>query len=168
MRGLIRGEGVVWALLVCLSAAMAGASFGYGVTKDGGEVGPGFLPLVAGVALALLSAACLLRSARRAAEADGADGADEPDEPDEVDPARIRTLWTVFGLLLVALLLVPLTGFLVAFGLLVFAVSAFVEKQPIVPAAAIAVAATLVIYAVFVLFLAVPLPGGLLGVGGDG
>lgn len=157
MRGLIRGESAVWTLLVCLSVAMAGTSFGYGVTKDGGEVGPGFLPLVSGVALALLSAACLLRSVRRAA----------PEEED-VDPARIRTLWTVFGLLLVALLLVPLTGFLVAFGLLVFVVSAFVEKRPLVPAAGIAVAATLVIYAVFVLFLAVPLPGGLLGVGGDG
>ncbi|MFC7099981.1 tripartite tricarboxylate transporter TctB family protein [Nonomuraea rubra] len=157
MRGLIRGEGAVWALLVCLSVAMAGASFGYGVTKDGGEIGPGFLPLVSGVALALLSAACLLQSVRRQAA-----------EREEADPGRVRTLWTVFGLLLVALLLVPLTGFLVAFGLLVFAVSAFVEKQPLVPAAGIAAAATLVIYAVFVLFLAVLLPGGLLGIGGDG
>ncbi|MGP4094459.1 tripartite tricarboxylate transporter TctB family protein [Nonomuraea sp. KM90] len=160
MRPLLRGEPAVWALLVCLSVAMAGASFGYGITKDGGQVGPGFLPLVSGLALALLSAACLLQSVRRAA----------PDE--DVDPRRIRTLWTVFGLLLVALLLVPLIGFLVAFGLLVFAVSAFVERRRIVSAAVVAVAATLVIYAVFVLFLAVPLPGGLLGgllgVGGDG
>jgi putative tricarboxylic transport membrane protein len=50
----------------------------------------------------------------------------------------------------------------------VFAVSAFVEKQRLVSAAGVAIAATLVIYAVFVLFLAVPLPGGLLGIGGDG
>jgi hypothetical protein len=157
MRQLLRGESAVWALLVCLSTAMAAVSFGYGITKDGGQVGPGFLPLVSGVALALLSAACLLRSVRGAA----------PQE-EGADPQRIRTLWTVFALLLVALLVVPLTGFLVAFGLLVFAVSAFVEKQRLLPAAGVAVAATLVIYAVFVLFLAVPLPGGLLGVGGDG
>ncbi|MFC4113566.1 tripartite tricarboxylate transporter TctB family protein [Nonomuraea zeae] len=157
MRQLLRGESAVWALLVCLSAAMAAVSFGYGITKEGGQVGPGFLPLVSGVALALLSAACLLQSVRRAA----------PDE-EGADPRRIRTLWTVFALLLVAVLLVPLTGFLVAFGLLVFAVSAFVEKQRPLPAAGVAVAATLAIYAVFVLFLAVPLPGGLLGVGGDG
>ncbi|WP_433431144.1 tripartite tricarboxylate transporter TctB family protein [Nonomuraea sp. CA-141351] len=157
MRQLLRGEAVVWAVLVCLSVAMAAASFGYGITKDGGQVGPGFLPLVSGVALAVLSAACLLQSVRRAAPA-----------PEEDDPQRVRTLWTVFAMLLVALLLVPLTGFLVAFGLLVFAVSAFVEKQRLVPAAGVAVAATLVIYAVFVLFLGVPLPGGLLGVGGDG
>ncbi|MEV4009459.1 tripartite tricarboxylate transporter TctB family protein [Nonomuraea angiospora] len=157
MRQLLRGEAVVWAVLVCLATAMAAASFGYGITKDGGQVGPGFLPLVSGVALAVLSAACLLQSVRRAAPAAEAD-----------DPRRVRTLWTVFAMLLVALLLVPLTGFLVAFGLLVFAVSAFVEKQRVVSAAGVAVAATLVIYAVFVLFLAVPLPGGLLGVGGDG
>ncbi|MFG1710866.1 tripartite tricarboxylate transporter TctB family protein [Nonomuraea sp. M3C6] len=156
MRLLLRGESAVWALLVCLSVAMAAASLGYGITKEGGQVGPGFLPLVSGAVLAVLSAACLLQSVRRTA----------PDE--DTDPARIRTLWTVFAMLFVALLLVPLTGFLVAFGLLVFAVSAFVEKQRIVPAAGVAVAATLVIYAVFVLFLAVPLPGGLLGVGGDG
>lgn len=158
MRSLLRGESAVWALLVCLSVAMAAVSFGYGITKEGGQVGPGFLPLVSGVALAVLSAALLTRSVRRPPEA----------SEEEVDPARIRTLWTVFGLLLVALLLVPLIGFLVAFGLLVFAVSAFVEKQRVLPAAGVAVAATLVIYAVFVLFLAVPLPGGLLGVGGDG
>ncbi|MEV4355880.1 tripartite tricarboxylate transporter TctB family protein [Nonomuraea sp. NPDC049625] len=157
MRQLLRGEAVVWAVLVCLATAMAAGSFGYGITKDGGQVGPGFLPLVSGVALAVLSAACLLQSVRRAAPATEAD-----------DPRRVRTLWTVFAMLLVALLLVPLTGFLVAFGLLVFAVSAFVEKQRVVPAAGVAVAATVVIYAVFVLFLAVPLPGGLLGVGGDG
>ncbi|GAA3538339.1 hypothetical protein GCM10022419_017900 [Nonomuraea rosea] len=157
MRQLLRGESAVWALLVCLSTAMAAVSFGYGITKEGGQVGPGFLPLVSGVALALLSAACLLQSVRGGA----------PQE-EGADPRRIRTLWTVFALLLAALLLVPLTGFLVAFGLLVFAVSAFVEKQRLLPAAGVAVAATLVIYAVFVLFLAVPLPGGLLGVGGDG
>ncbi|MEV0381006.1 tripartite tricarboxylate transporter TctB family protein [Nonomuraea sp. NPDC050643] len=161
MRQLLRGEAAVWALLVCLSAAMAAVSFGYGITKEGGQVGPGFLPLVSGVALALLSGACLLRSVRAAAE-------EAAPEEEDTDPRRVRTLWTVFGLLLVALLLVPLTGFLVAFGLLVFTVSAFVERQPIVSAAVVALAATLVIYAVFVLFLAVPLPGGLLGVGGDG
>ncbi|MFC5829115.1 tripartite tricarboxylate transporter TctB family protein [Nonomuraea insulae] len=158
MRSLLRGESAVWALLVCLSVAMAAVSFGYGITKEGGQVGPGFLPLVSGVALAVLSAALLTQSVRRTQET----------SEEEVDPARIRTLWTVFGLLLVALLLVPLLGFLVAFGLLVFAVSAFVEKRRVLPAAGVAVAATLVIYAVFVLFLAVPLPGGLLGVGGDG
>jgi putative tricarboxylic transport membrane protein len=157
MRQLLRGEAVVWAVLVCLSVAMAAASFGYGITKDGGQVGPGFLPLVSGVALAVLSAVCLLQSVRSAAPAS-----------EEGDPQRVRTLWTVFAMLLGALLLVPLTGFLVAFGLLVFAVSAFVEKQRVVSAAGVAVAATLVIYAVFVLFLGVPLPGGLLGVGGDG
>ncbi|MEV0613223.1 tripartite tricarboxylate transporter TctB family protein [Nonomuraea sp. NPDC050404] len=157
MKALMRGEGAVWVLLVCLSVAMAGVSFGYGITKEGGEVGPGFLPLVAGVALALLSAACLLQWVR----------APQAGEED-VDPRRIRTLWTVFGMLLIALLLVPLTGFLVAFALLVFAVSAFVEKQRVVSAAVIAIVAALVIYAVFVLFLAVPLPGGLLGIGGDG
>lgn len=159
MRRLLRGEAAVWGLLVCLSAAMAGVSSGYGITRDGGQVGPGFLPLVSGAALAVISATCLLRSVRRAAP--------EPEE-EAADPRRVRTLWTVFGMLLVALLLVPLTGFLVAFGLLVFAVSAFVEKQRIVSAAGVAVAATVVIYAVFVLFLTVPLPGGLLGVGGDG
>ncbi|SEG34433.1 Tripartite tricarboxylate transporter TctB family protein [Nonomuraea solani] len=162
MRRLLRGEPAVWALLLCLSATMAAVSFGYGITKEGGQVGPGFLPLASGVALALISAACLLQSVR------AAPSPDDTDTDTDADPARLRTLWTVFGLLLAALLLVPLTGFLVAFGLLVFAVSAFVEKQRLLSAAIVAVVATLVIYAVFVLFLAVPLPGGMFGVGGDG
>jgi putative tricarboxylic transport membrane protein len=159
MRRLVQGEAAVWALLTCLALGMAAASFGFGITGEGGQVGPGFLPLVSGVLLAGLSAATLVGTLRRTA----------PEQPvEQAERRRVRTLWIVFAMLLAALLLVPVTGFLVAFGLLVFAVSAFVERRRPVPALVVAVVATLVIYAVFVLFLNVPLPGGLLGIGGEG
>ena len=152
----MKGEPVVWAALTLLGLVMAGAALGYGVTKEGGQVGPGFLPVVAGVLLAVLSGIALAKSVK------------EPGRPDDVDRGKVRTLWTVFGMLLGALLLVPVAGFLVAFAALVLAISAFVEKRPVLPSLGVAVAASVVIYAVFVLFLDVPLPGGVLGIGGEG
>ena len=72
----------------------------------------------------------------------------------------------MFGALFVAVLLVPVLGFLVAFFGLSLFVSAVVERRPWLPSALIALVSVAAIYAIFVLFLRVPLPGGLLGVGG--
>jgi hypothetical protein len=72
----------------------------------------------------------------------------------------------VFVALVLALLLIPLLGFLVSFFVLSLFISAVVERRAWLPSAVISLAAVLVVYAVFVLFLSVPLPTGLIGIGG--
>jgi hypothetical protein len=79
---------------------------------------------------------------------------------------RSRQLAVVFVSLVVAVLLVPLLGFLVSFFLLSVFISAVVERRGWVPSIVISLIAVIVVYAVFALFLNVPLPTGLLGVGG--
>ncbi|GAA2355398.1 hypothetical protein GCM10010404_04590 [Nonomuraea africana] len=162
-----QGEAAVWAGLTLLAAAMATGALGYGITKEGGQIGPGFLPFVAGVLLAVLAGTALAETLRHTEPEEAAPARTESDEQGRTEPQRVRILWTVFAMLLGALLLVPVTGFLVAFGLLVFAVSAFVERRRPVPALTVSAVAVLAIYAIFVLFLGVPLPGGLLGIGGE-
>jgi hypothetical protein len=79
---------------------------------------------------------------------------------------RTRQLWVVFASLVVAVLLVPVLGFLVAFFLLSVFISAVVERRAWLPSIIVSLVAVLAVYAVFVLFLNVPLPTGLLGIGG--
>ncbi|SCL32169.1 Tripartite tricarboxylate transporter TctB family protein [Micromonospora rhizosphaerae] len=180
------GEATVYAVLAVVGlAAAAGGSY-YGVFVDGGRVGPGFLPVLAGGLTAILCGWVALGSVRGQPSRPGgaaagagphAAGDTDPMESgtdDDVDISgrsgreRIRNLWKVFGLTLGAILLVQVVGFLAAFGGLVFVISTWVERQALLKSAVIAAVATGLIYGVFGLFLHVPLPGGLLGVGTEG
>lgn len=163
-------ELATWVAIALLGGAFAAGGLGYGLTKEGGQVGPGLLPALAGGLLALTALVQVVRTVR---------GSGAPEESaEDVVPAeddvdrrtmrqRTRILWTVFGLTLVGLLLVSVLGFLAAFGLLVLVISVAVERRPVVPALVVSVLAVAVVYAIFVLFLRVPLPGGIFGIGGE-
>jgi hypothetical protein len=79
---------------------------------------------------------------------------------------RGRQLVTVFVALVVACLLVPFLGFLVSFFLLSVFISAIVEKRAWIPSLIVSFLAVAAVYGVFVGFLGVPLPTGLIGIGG--
>jgi hypothetical protein len=96
----------------------------------------------------------------------GADADDDVDIFGRSARTRGRQLIVVFGALVVAVLLIPVLGFLVSFFVLSLFISAVVERRAWVPSAIISLVAVLVVYAVFVLFLSVPLPTGLTGIGG--
>ena len=182
------GEASVYAVLALLGLAAAAGGASYGMFLEGGLVGPGFLPAAAGVLTVALCGWICLRSLRGGLEHQGGltDGppvvdlggpgthvptaveADEPDITGRTQPQRTRNLWTVFGLIFGAILLVQAVGFLVAFALMVMAISAGVERQPLLRSAAISALAAAVVYLVFGLFLGVPLPGGFLGLGTEG
>jgi hypothetical protein len=92
--------------------------------------------------------------------------------PDDVDifgrtpQQRNRQLVTVFVALVVAALLVPVLGFLGSFFLLSVFISAVVERRAWIPSLIVSFVAVAAVYGVFVGFLGVPLPTGLLGIGG--
>lgn len=79
---------------------------------------------------------------------------------------RTRQLWVVVAALVAAVLLIPLLGFLGSFFLLSVFISAVVESRAWLPSIVISLAAVVVIWAVFAQFLNVPLPDGLIGIGG--
>jgi hypothetical protein len=92
--------------------------------------------------------------------------------PDDIDifgrtpKQRGRQLLVVSVALVAAVLLVPLLGFLVSFFLLSLFISAVVEQRRWLPSAIVSFAAVAAVYGLFVGFLEVPLPTGLLGIGG--
>lgn len=203
---LVRRGGLIASIVLALVgiSAMIGG-IGYGVTVEGGEIGPGFLPALSGALVggfAVLDVIGRLRNrtdlptqaelildtvdaghttdtgsviAATGGDAGAAStstqsiynitaGAEEVDIFGRTQKQRNRMLAVVIGLTIVTLLAVQLVGFLIAFVLLLFVIAVFVEKRKVVPAAAVALSAGVVTYAVFVLLLRVPLPQGLLGI----
>lgn len=177
----MRNRGVDLAMsgaLGLLGAVMTVYSVRYGVFEQGGRIGPGFMPFVAGLALAVFSAwACgeiVIRDWRAARARAGsvvtggqeaavtATSGESATEAKPVGAQTNRKVVLVFALTLVAAVLTSLTGFLVAFGLLVLVLLAVVEREPLWLAASVSVAAVAVSWLVFVRLLGVPLPGGVL------
>ena len=186
---------VTFGLLTALGLYAFVVGLSYGLFNEGVRVGPGLMPTVVGAGIALIAGWELVATlrGRRAShthgiaevaasltpdapldEATAGGGTATPagDLDDDVDifgrtaRTRSRQLWTVFAALVVAVLLVPVLGFLVSFFILSLFISGVVERRPWVPSAVISLCAVLVVYAVFVLFLSVPLPTGLIGIGG--
>ncbi len=165
------GEAVLYAVLAVVGAIVAAVGASYGVLGDGGRVGPGFLPLVTGALTSLLCGAVtigIIRRPTQGVEDELADDIPDIDTTGRTERQRVINLWIVFGLTLAVLLLVQLLGFLLAFGLLVVVISSAVERQPWSRSLIIAAVAVAFVYGVFGVFLSVPLPGGLLGLGTEG
>jgi putative tricarboxylic transport membrane protein len=159
------GEVVTYGALTLLGVVAAVIGQGYGLLLANGQVGPGMVPTVSGALLAVLGAVLLLRAVRehRTSPPPPVDR-ESRDIFGRTEPERVRHLWLVFGLLLAAIFAVSLLGFLVSFGAFVLVVSTWVERRRLLSSLAITVGAVAFIYLVFVVFLRVPLPQGLLGV----
>jgi hypothetical protein len=93
-------------------------------------------------------------------------GADDVDIFGRRPEERGRQLVTVFAALVIACLLVPLLGFLGSFFVLSVFISAVVERRRWIPSLIVSFLAVAAVYGVFVGFLGVPLPTGLIGIGG--
>jgi putative tricarboxylic transport membrane protein len=115
--------------------------------------GPGFFPLWYGIAMIALALVLIANSAvSRGREA--ATG---------VALRTIRRPLAAWVALAVCIALLNVLGFLVAFGLFAFFVTAVMYRRPIVPSVAVAVGCALGFYLLFPLALNVALPTGLLG-----
>ena len=170
-------ETVTLAALGLLGVGVAVVGSRYGISVDD-RVGPGFLPLAAGVGLALMCAVLLLGRLRRPSAGAGTAGvvgalaADGPaeqagedaGEAEETAEARNHRARLVFAALMITVVLVPMIGFLESFALLLVFVSVVVERRPVLPALGVTAVAVTAIYLVFVQFLSVRLPMGLLAI----
>jgi hypothetical protein len=152
-------------LLMALGAAFAvGAASNFQLFGEGGRIGSGFMPFAAGVSLVVFGA-MVGGEALLGRRPEGA-GQLEDEAGGGSEEGSRYTVAVVFGLTLAAVLLIPVLGFLVSFGLLVFALVAFVEEGRLLLGAGMGIVAVFLTWLVFVFFLRIPLPGGLLGIGG--
>lgn len=155
------------ALLMVLGAVFAGGTlFRYEIFGEGGRIGPGFMPFSAGLLLvvfgAMVGMGAWMGGRPEVEEAISADY----ETGGTGDEGSWHTVALVFGLTLVAILLIPLLGFLPSFGILIFMLVRFVEGRGFPLAAGTGVGAVIFAWLVFVFFLRIPLPGGMFVAGG--
>lgn len=168
------------AALALLGVAAAIGGFGYGFTQDNGQVGAGFLPVSLGVIMALLAVADVFMTLRERAPSRPLDelgtlAAEVDAVPDTVEEApdvdalgrtqrqRNRMLLIVVGLLVVALLLVPVLGLLISMGVLMVVIATLVERRNLIPSIIITAVTIGVFHLVFAVLLRLPMPTGMIG-----
>lgn len=158
------------ALLLALGAAFVVGSTNYELFGEGGRIGPGFMPFVAGVLLVVFGALVgggaawrrgrhMQRVAGQEPETETQQGEREQDKG--VGKGGSRSVLFVFGLTLAAILFIPLFGFSLSFGLLVFALATVVERERLITALVLSGGATIIPWLLFSQLLNVPLPQGL-------
>ncbi|WP_411374967.1 tripartite tricarboxylate transporter TctB family protein [Arthrobacter sp. MPF02] len=171
------------AVIIALGIAATVVAAGYGVVGDDGRMGPGFLPAAAGSLMAVFAAMNAVTSGRKRsatlesvvedripgidhdeASQDLAAESDDRDIYGRTQRQRDKMLWTVLGIIFATVLLVPLLGFMLAFAVMLVVVAVVVERRKILPSLAVSAVTLAATYAVFVLFLRVPLPQGILGI----
>lgn len=153
-------------LLIALGAAFAIGATGYGIFGEGGRIGPGFMPFATGLLMAVFGAMVGAEVLLRAPRGQEAESTEEVESADEAESGARRIVALVFGLTLVGILLIPVFGFLLSFGLLVFALVWYVEREGLLLGLGLGAGAALFAWLVFGMFLQIPLPGGVLGIGG--
>lgn len=184
-------EAAVYGLLTAIGGYAFITAFDYDLFNEGHRVGPGLVPAVLGALVALISGAMLAltltgREARRGqglaevAQSVAPDLAERDramdDGPAGTDPdldifgrtaaQRMRQLQMVTVALVAAMLLVPVVGLLGALGLFSLFASVVVERRPWLSSVVITAVSVTAVYGLFAVFLEVPLPGGVLGIGG--
>lgn len=159
-------------------AAVIGG-FGYGFIEDG-RIAAGFLPVLVGGAMALFALLDVVGSLRNSEkestllETVHIEAAEtlEPVAEQESDldiygrsgKQRDRMLLMVIAIILATILLVPVLGFLIAFALMLIVIAVVVERRRLLPSILVSAVALAAAYGIFVLFLRVPLPTGILGI----
>lgn len=176
------------AILGVVGATAAIMGVGYGLTVEGGQVGPGMLPFLTGAFIFLASVAEIFRlffarvgtsggrimsavedieataadSIDAAAEAVSADG-EEVDTFGRTEKQRNRAPFVIFITFGIALALVPILGLIVSLSAAILFLLIVVEKQKWWVSATATIGAAVFVYIVFGLVLSVPMPTGMLG-----
>ncbi|EKU45764.1 MULTISPECIES: tripartite tricarboxylate transporter TctB family protein [Brevibacterium] len=176
------------AILGIVGAVAAIMGLGYGLTVEGGQVGPGMLPFLTGAFIFLASVAEIFRlffarvgtsggrimsavedieataaeSIDAAADAVSADG-EAVDTFGRTERQRNRAPFVIFLTFGIALALVPVLGLIIALSGAILFLLLVVEKQKWWVSALATIGAAVFVYIVFGLVLSVPLPTGMLG-----
>lgn len=151
-------------VLTAVGAAFFLGSFAYDWSGSDGSIGSAALPRTTGLLLLLAGLGLIAQELRAgAAMDDDAVGIAAGQVDEHVDPVRTRRkLVVVFAAMVVAALLIPITGLLLTLSLLTLFLCAVVERQPLLRSAAVAAGVGVIGYLLFVELLRVPLPLGLL------
>jgi putative tricarboxylic transport membrane protein len=180
---VLRGERIEASITGAVGLLIVAGSFSYSWVTDG-RIGPGILPGMAGVSILLSAVAMAFK--RRDDESpiiaiehlaspasdpgkqtvETSDG-DDVGDADKADGARQRPwlayrIFIVLGIIVAAILCIPLVGFAIACTIMVFVITFLVERRSLVTSVLTAGVTGILLWGLFDRILQVPLPVGLL------
>lgn len=155
-RGVLISYGVI-ALIGVLAFAL---SFEYEFFRYGDQVGPGYLPRIVGVIVAVLGIALMIQEVRVGSVLLGDSGVADGNGA-AVSRATAVRLVTVFGLIILAVASVPLLGLIPPLVLLVFALAVLIERKPLIPSLVVTALAAGIAWGLFIQVLRIPIPLGI-------
>lgn len=185
---------VVGTVILCLIGVVAVVmGLGYGFMEENGQVGAGFLPILTGgfVVVATLlelarmylahsspiegsfmeavvhleeEAGAAIARAHHEDEDPGGMHSEKLDTFGRTRAQRTSAIGKIFGIMLVAILLIPVLGLLISLTLMTLVLLLLIERKPLVPSVLATLGALAFFYFVFVQGLRVPLPTGMLGI----
>lgn len=156
----LRNEILVGFPLILVGVGFAvWSSLQYNLIRDDGVLGPGFLPLISGVAVAVFGCVGVSTTCWQHLKDSRADKADVADQK-STDERSMITVVLVFALMAAAIFLAPIIGFFLSFALLVFVLITFVEREKVRYAVLLAVGISFVSWLIFheLLNVAMPVP----------
>lgn len=151
---------IAYGILALIGAGFFALSFQYAFTTAAGTVGPAFLPRIVGALTAVLGIALAVQEVRVGSVLLGDSGSAE--DGSRLSRGTLVKLVSVFGLMTLALLLVPVLGLILPLTLLVLVVTVFLERMPVLPSIIVTISAAVVAYVLFVVILQFPIPMGIL------
>lgn len=188
-RSPARSDVVGTTLVLVVGLVVAVMGWGYGFQADNGQVGPGFLPVLTGGFIVAASVLELIRmfvaptspvegsfmegvekvEARAKEELDRAKAETRGGTREELDvfgrshKQRGRAVQLVFGVMFLAILLIPVLGLLLSMTLMTFVILRFIEGKGWIISAAVSAGAFTFFFLIFRLALSLPLPTGMVG-----
>lgn len=160
-----RGDYVGALILVAVGAAFSTLSVDYGIWGEGARITPGFVPFVVGLLLVAFGAMIGWETWRSRVKSTTPPSENDT-ESNSITSKELRynttkTVALVFGLLLIAVILAPILGFLITFSILVFVILAGVEREHIGFSFAISLGIGLLAWLIFYQFMGIRLPLGI-------
>lgn len=156
------GEVIFAAFLAILGIGFAIGGLRYGLLATGNGIGAGMVPFGAGALLAIFALMRLAAASRQWLEAVRIDKRSDAAEKASGEQAPLRVVLIVFALSLAAILLVPVLGFLLSFGLLMLVLTIIVERVKWWHGVLVAAIGIVVVWVVFIMLLNIPVPEGFL------
>lgn len=114
-------------------------------------IGPGFLPLVVGIAMAIVSAVMLVKNIQKYRE--------KTEDKPFITKEGLNRLVTFFVILLASLLLNKVVGLVIPLIIFMTLVYRYIEKYSWLTSIKVAVICNVIFYLIFNTWLGVPLPG---------
>ncbi|WP_168380993.1 tripartite tricarboxylate transporter TctB family protein [Modicisalibacter radicis] len=153
-------------ILVAIGAAFSTLSIDYCVLGEEARISPGFVPFIAGLLLVAFGAMIGWETWKsRVHVTTNPTGEDTGPETETDKQARHNTTKSValiFGLLLIAVILSPILGFLLTFSILVFAILAVVEREHFWFSLVISLSIGLLAWLIFYQLMGIRLPLGII------